>query len=181
MININLLPPEDRSGGGVSRVGVPPWLVPAGGGLALALLVSSLTLKQIQDMSATREEIGQLEREKDRYARQLSLIQDVTRQKDDLTNRLRAAQALDTGRGYRVEVMVGVLQALPPSLWLATLEEQGGRVRITGRAVNTMSVFEFMTGLETSATFDHVTLTYLKRDPEIDGGAADFLIEMGLT
>lgn len=181
MININLLAPEDRSGGHASRAGVPPWLAPAAGGLLLALAVSSLTLKQLQEARLVGEEIAQLEREKERYSRQLSLIADVTRQRDDLTNRLRAAQSLETGRGYRVEVMVAVLQALPPSLWLSTLEEQGGRVRITGRAVSAMSVFEFMSGLETSASFDSVTLTYLKRDPEIDGGASDFLIEMALT
>ena len=177
MININLLPPEERAGGS-GRGGPPPWMIPAGVGLALALVVTSLTLRQVQEIRALRAEIVELEEEKTKYNRQLAMIADVSRRHDDLSRRLQAAQSLNIRRGDQVRVMTDLVGAIPSRLWLVSFrEEAAGRARIEGRALSLLSVFEFMQDLEQAPSFHDVALTYLKRDVAIDGGTAEFMVE----
>jgi Tfp pilus assembly protein PilN len=177
MVNINLLPPEERAGAG-GRGGPPSWLVPTGVVLALGLVVTSLTMRQVQEMSSLRDEIAQMEVEKTRYSNQLAMIAEVSQRRDELSQRLHAAQELNIRRGEQVRVMTDLVGAVPSRLWLVSFkEESAGRASIQGRALNLLAVFEFMSDLERSSAFAGVSLTYLKRDDAIDGGTAEFMLQ----
>jgi len=141
-------------------------------------VVISLTLRQVQEMGSLRTEIEELEGQRTRYNRQLAMIADVTKRRDELSRRLEAAQSLNIRGGDQVAVMTDLVGSIPSRLWLVSFrEETAGRARIEGRSLSLLSVFEFMKDLELSSSFQDVSLTYLKRDANINGGTAEFLVE----
>ena len=179
MVNINLLPLQDRTGGTTRRARVPSWVIPGGLALTLVLTGASFSLRQIQEMGALRGEMRMLDQEKEKYSRQLAQIQDSERRRDELGRRLQAVEGLERDRGQQVEVMRAVMEAMPTGLWLVELTtDPSGHTHLEGRALHTLAVFSFMSGLEAAGPFGGASLTYLRRDAEAESGVAQFVLEL---
>ena len=178
MVSINLLPEEARKHASGRRSGLSAWLVPLATMCIVALVASTMTLRQIQDARSLDDEIHSLTREKEKYHSQVALIAQVEQQRDDLARRVEAARNLDIGRGTYVRELAALAGAIPANVWLTGVTQDSGAntVRIEGRALGPAPVFLLMHGLETSDVFDGISLEFLKKDPDQEQGSTSFVI-----
>jgi type IV pilus assembly protein PilN len=116
-------------------------------------------------LSRTRDEIAALERV-------IGEVRDIKDQQAELTQKLKVLDQLKAGRSGPVHMLDELAVITPRQLWLAKLEETGGRVSFSGTAVSIDDVSAFMTALKTSKYFSNVELKNTRATEAQAAGAA---------
>jgi type IV pilus assembly protein PilN len=182
MIRINLIAPEKPS----QKKKAPSapgafqfylFLILFGGG-ALGLCVAWYLYEAAQISRLDKETVTAQKRQ-----RELQVIKDQVdaleakrktfQTKVDLIERLRREQS------GPVHLLDEMSKALPDLVWLKTVEQTGGSLKIVGQSNSLTAVADFMSALQRSGWFPTVEMGQTKADA-MQGGASD-LIEFNLT
>ncbi len=144
MIRINLLPRRERRR--IIHVKVPQAAI-----VALAILLVGAMWKywhsvkrdvvRLQaDIVATQNEIAQNQQI-------VRLVEQYTRDKRQLEDRLALIQRLVTAQGTPIRLLDGISQALPDDVWLAGISKISGRLVVQGYASSHFGVANLMLAL----------------------------------
>ncbi len=144
MIRINLLPREERRR--KIEVKVPQAAVTVlailivGGMLGYWRLVKRDVERLRAEIVATRSEIAQNQQI-------VKLVEQYTRDKKQLQDRLALIERLVTAQGLPVRLLDGISQSLPDDVWLTGLSKVSGKISVQGYASSHFSVANLMIAL----------------------------------
>lgn len=145
MIRINLLSREERRR--KVQVKVPQAAIvavaifAAGGMWGYWYFVKRDVERLRADIVAARSEIA-------RNQQVVRLVEQYTRDKKQLQDRLTLIQRLATAQSSPVRLLDGISQALPEGVWLTGISKVSGRLIIQGYASSHFAVAELMLALE---------------------------------
>ncbi len=145
MIRINLLPREKRGKRGQANV---PWaailtlvILAVGGMWGYWLFVRWEVTQLRADLVATKDEIT-------RNQQIVRVVEQYTRDKKQLQERLAVVQRLAANQDSPVRLLDGISQALPEGGWLTGVRKVSGKLVIEGYASSHFVVAELMLALQ---------------------------------
>ncbi len=184
MVRINLLSPHDKKkqkaakrSFALPRVPSAPSIpLPVLGGLLVLLLLAGAVyvyFSQNRQAAALEERIDVARQDSTRYSRAISKIREIEASQSAISARIQAIQTVDQGRFRWPHILQEVSRALPDNAWLTSVTrsdelQEGGRIEITGVTFSNLTLTQFMTSLEGSPYFEHVSLIGSNRS-QVDG------------
>lgn len=145
MIRINLLPREKRQRKGhvkVPQAAIVAVVILAAGGMWGYWRVVKYDVERLQaDIVAAQSEIA-------RNRQVVRLVEQYTRDKKQLQDRLTLVQRLAAGQNSSIRLLDGISQALPEGGWLTGISKVSGRLVIQGYASSHFVVAELMLALQ---------------------------------
>ena len=164
MIRINLLPFRAAKKRENIRMQISVYV------LSVVLLVAVLGFsfmslaKELDDLRAGS---SRLTKELDSYSEMLKKMEALTKKREDLKGKLEVIQRLDARRMGPVQLFDEIAMAVPKGkLFLNSLGESKGEIKMAGVAVDYDTVALFMTNLEKTETIETVTLGGTDRSDE---------------
>ena len=121
-----------------------------------------------------REEIAQLDRI-------IGEVKNIKDQQAALREKLDTLQQLKANRSGPVRVLDALASITPKRLWLAKLEEKGGKITFDGTAATIDDVSEFMTALKQDPHFGGIELAKTAAKSEKGFECVDFSLTATLT
>jgi type IV pilus assembly protein PilN len=164
-------------------------MVPAGGGLALALMAGVVVVvagvqwwrfSSLQaEGAALDQEITALQREKAELAQVQAQYETFSRRKELLTARINIIEQLKAQQSGPVTLLNALATAVSntDALWLTGFEKTGQRISITGMALNMRAVADLMTRLMNNPAFQIVDLKETFQDATQDTETFVFTLE----
>lgn len=189
MIEVNLLPKSQRSGGDrkrsrgrsgpslgglVSGKSRSPW----GTALLLALIAvpaAGLFLWWSQSSRATelQTRLDAATADSARLAELRVVSDSLTARRQEIRERVALIQELDRGRFVWPHLLDEISRALPRSAWVASISQTGAastaRVQVQGIAANPLAITEFVRNLDASDYIGDVRLLGSQRQSIRDG------------
>ncbi|MBN1826282.1 MAG: PilN domain-containing protein [Candidatus Eisenbacteria bacterium] len=161
MIRINLIPREERI---TTKSAAPNWMMIAAAVAPVIYLLVLLSVAMVQEHRVTVLDVTVQEEESTlaHYAPALEKIQRLTKEKEEVRDRLDALAALDRDRRLAVRLLEAVNRSVPSYLWIEKLEEtreEGGELLLTGNTFSNLTVSDFLDRLAESELFEEVDLT----------------------
>jgi len=155
MIRVNLIPAEEAQRAAGQRQE-----------LAVALLVSMAAVGvlaglhglQFWESAATDRELAAVERELTAIQGPFIEISKMEKQRNELREKLRVIDQLQTKSSGPVRVLEDLSAATPDKLWLTEFTEAAGAMRVAGLGIDEQTVAEFLRHLGTSPYFLNVDL-----------------------
>ena len=145
MIRINLLPREKRGQSGQAngpRAAILALVILAVGGMGGYWLFVRWEVTQLRaDIVATTDEIT-------RNQQIVRVVEQYTRDKKQLQERLAVVQRLAANQDTPVRLLDGISQALPEGGWLTGVRKVSGKLVIEGYASSHFVVAELMLALQ---------------------------------
>ena len=164
MIRINLLPFRAAKKRENIRMQISVYV------LSVVLLVAVLGfsfMSLAKELDDLRAESSRLKKDLDSYSEMLKKMEALTKKREDLKGKLEVIQRLDARRMGPVQLFDEIAMAVPKGkLFLNSLGELKGEVKMAGVAVDYDTVALFMTNLEKTETIEIVTLGGTDRSDE---------------
>lgn len=127
--------------------------------LVLALL-TTIGFFQIQKIKGLQANIAQLTKEKDSYAPTLKKIADLKKEREELTRKTEIIKTLKTDSSLTVRVLDEVAGKVDNQrMWLESLQQDKGTVKLIGIALDDQTVAQFMDSLKESPFVQDVALS----------------------
>ena len=167
MIRINLLPKEEKpSKEAMTWNSVFIWSLIAAGIVLIAGV--GFHIFHRYEVDAMRSDIATMKAEQDQYRSQAAVVNDLTRKRKLIAQRLDIIETLDANRSARVRLLDEIARSVPQYVWLTSLEETGGVLTVKGVAFSNLAISQFMNLLEEK---DHISLVQLRviRRDDVDG------------
>jgi type IV pilus assembly protein PilN len=162
LIHINLLPASEHT---VARR-LAPSKTAAGVIFALAsvfaLMAVTSTIQGLR-VRAIRVDIEALQKEARQLQPLIHRIDQLTREREAVRQRLDVIEDLDQNRFVRVRMADELSRRLPEQVWLTSFSETQGSIVITGVTFSNLSVAELMARLERSVLYEQVDLVVSRR------------------
>jgi type IV pilus assembly protein PilN len=146
MIRINLLPFRAARKKENIRRQVSYYL----GSVGLALVIMLyLFIQQRSELSSLEERKQHVEEELATYKETIKKIQSLEKQIAEITKKLNVIKKLEEQKTGPVRLLDQVAMAVPKDkLWLTEFVEKGGKLTLTGTAMDNETVSLYMTELE---------------------------------
>jgi len=167
MIRINLLPKEEKpSKEAMTWNSVFIWSLIAAGIVLIAGV--GFHIFHRYEVDAMKADIATMKAEQDQYRSQAAVVNDLTRKRKLIAQRLDVIETLDANRSARVRLLDEIARSVPQYVWLTSLEESGGVLTVKGVAFSNLAISQFMNLLEEK---DHISLVQLRviRRDDVDG------------
>lgn len=145
MIRINLLSHEERRR--KVQIKVPQATIVAAAILVVGGMWGYLYIVQ-RDVERLRADIVATQSEITKNQQVIRLVEQYTRDKKQLQDRLTVVQRLTTAQSNPVRLLDGISQALPEGAWLKGVSKVSGRLVIQGYASSHFAVAELMLALQ---------------------------------
>ena len=162
MIRINLLPVR------ISRrqEAVRNEMIVVGIGLGLMFLVlGSLQAVSANRVATVKDQNNALNKQIERTQEVVLEVEEAEKLKADLLKKLEVIKQLKANKAGPVHMLDQLSQATPEKLQLLGLDENRGRVQLTGIAVSNEVISQFLSNLEQSEYFSDV---YLNAIDQVD-------------
>jgi type IV pilus assembly protein PilN len=162
LIHINLIPEVQVAGTrrfNASRTAI-------GIIFALAASFSLMTVTSIVQgvrIRAVRADTESLQEEARQLQPLIQRIDQLTRERQAVRQRLDVIEDLDQNRFERVRLADEMSRRLPEQVWLTSFTESQGSIVITGITFSNLSVAEFISRLERSVLYTDVDLVVSRR------------------
>ncbi|MBN2543538.1 PilN domain-containing protein [bacterium] len=162
MIKINLLPPELRrkkKAALIDRFFIYIFIA------LIAEIVFLMTINMTQNtrineletiLADTRAEIA-------KNKNQITLINELTKLKDNIQSRMNALQSLESQRPIWINTLENLASIVPDYLWFRTFAENNDKVDIEGTSYSIKSIATFLVALIKSSYFTNVNLSYIQK------------------
>ncbi len=167
MIRINLLPKEEKpSKEAMTWNSVFIWSLIAAGIVLIAGV--GFHIFHRYEVDAMKSDIATMEAEQDQYRSQAAVVNDLTRKRKLIAQRLDVIETLDANRSARVRLLDEIARSVPEYVWLTSLEEAAGVLTVKGVAFSNLAISQFMNLLEEKEQISVVRLRVIRRD-DVDG------------
>jgi type IV pilus assembly protein PilN len=158
MIRINLLPVRHSRRQEAVKGEV---LIAVIGLVLMCLAMSGMYMMVHADLSEARAENRVLQKDIDETRQIVAEVDEQERISADLNTKLRVIKRLKAHRVGPVHLLDELSQATPEKLQLVSVEEDGGKIAVTGLAVTNEVISDFLGNLEKSEYFNEVYLNLI--------------------
>lgn len=145
MIRINLLPVKAsrKQEAGRQQLAIFAFvLIAAVGGNAYVWHLRDAEQTRLQaQVQKTQAQIAELDKV-------IAEVKDINNKEQELRTKLDALNTLKAGRAGPVKVLDAFQTAMPKKVWVATVGETGGAMKISGTAMSQDDLAEFMSSLQ---------------------------------
>ncbi len=156
MLQINLLPVRQMRRREAARRNF--WIMIALCLITLALLIGGVIFLSGR-ITSLRNKQAALEAEKAKYNKVIAEIKKLEKQKEELERKMGVIKQLKADSSLTVRVLDEVAKLIDPQrMWLTTLGQQGSSLSLTGVALDSKSIAEYMERLEESPFVNTVDL-----------------------
>lgn len=166
MIQVNLLPVEERGAAGRLALRIPKkgfWLTLVLSA-AIVLPVVGIGVMQRVKIASLRADLERAEAESRRLKPQIERIQALMRERSDVNQRLLTVQGLARDRYLPVQVMDELADQTPEALWFTKFDQKStGELELQGMTFSNIVVSELMSRMEEADVFQDVALTVSER------------------
>jgi len=116
------------------------------------------------DRQRLATEIDQMNRENEALKAKLTAGANVQGQLGEARRRVQVIEELTKGQARPILLLDAFADTIPRDLWITGLEDRGAVLRITGTALSTTAVAQFMSNLRASGKFKDVDLIVSRQD-----------------
>jgi type IV pilus assembly protein PilN len=178
MIRVNLLPVKQIR----AKVSRRRDLIIGGAGLALAATIAlGAHLYQAYRLSTLGHEMATVQAEIKALDIKVKDFGELQKKIKEFESKHRVIEDLNRRKIGPVRVMESLAAATPPTLWLTEFKETGGKLVITGMAVDNQTVADFLKALVTFRYFQDVELIETKDAGSGTGTAKRFSVSSALS
>ena len=161
MIKINLLPYREEQ----KKVLAIQQVIIA----AIPLLISIFVIgffwcSTKSDIARAENEITRLKIEIKKQESTLKKIDAFKKKKATLTKKMDVIKTLQNGKSGPVHMLDDLAINLPGRLWLTSLKQKKMHVEISGKALDNISISNYMINIEKSPYFNNVDLKQIKTE-----------------
>ncbi|MBW2029301.1 MAG: PilN domain-containing protein [Deltaproteobacteria bacterium] len=131
-------------------------------------------------IGSLREDEKNVNAELARYQKTVSKINQLEKKIKEINAKLNVIKELEKNKTGPVHLLEEITYAVPrDKLWLSSLKESGGKLTLTGTAMDNETVALFMTNLERSEYINSVELqsTRMRSLPQYKLRVSDFVLE----
>jgi len=131
-------------------------------------------------IGSLREDEKNVKAELARYQKTVSKINQLEKKIKEINAKLNVIKELEKNKTGPVHLLEEITYAVPrDKLWLSSLKESGGKLTLTGTAMDNETVALFMTNLERSEYINSVELqsTRMRSLPQYKLRVSDFVLE----
>lgn len=177
MIRVNLLPVEERVHQTYPSLQVPRrgfWLTLL---LSAAVLVPVVGIGVMQRVKIAnlQDDVAQAEMDARALKPQIERIQALTKERQELNQRLVTVQGLARDRYLPVQIMDELATQTPEYVWFTSFEHKTtGEIELEGMTFSNVLVAELMARMEEADIFRDVSLTVSERAKVGDGKVVRF-------
>ena len=155
MITINLLPVREAKKRETERKNVVMLGAVVGGTLLVILAVHTTIAGRV---STVNSQIQATQGEIDELSKVIGDVAEFKKRKADIEGKLAVIQELDANRGGPVRILDELATRLPQKLWLTSLSQANGALRVEGLSIDNETIATYMTKIEESPYFANVEL-----------------------
>ena len=155
MIKINLLPIRASKKKETMRQQLSIAAISCIGVLLVGLSMYGLLLSKI---SATKTQIESSEAEIKSLKAKIGAIDNIKKLQADVKKKLDVLNQLRRQKSGPASRLAALSDAVPDKLWLTRYTESGGRVTVSGVALNEELIATFMRNLQASGAFSNIEL-----------------------
>jgi len=160
MIRINLLPyrSERRKSKILQHLG---WLF----GLVtlVAALLAFVNMYGNGQMADLQTEFGQLQAQNLILKNKIGNIRNLDKLRVDVERKLALVDELKQGRFEALKTLTGLSEVIPENVWLQSITDQAGKLKIAGSGESNKAVANFMRALDQSPLFGDISLQVIVR------------------
>ena len=161
MIKINLLPYREER----KKELFMQQAVIAGTALLLTILIISFFWWSLKsDITKAENEITRLKSEIKKQEKTIKKIEEYKKKKQILTKKMEIINRLQNGKTGPVHILNDLSVSLPGRLWLTSLKQKGMSLNISGKALDNISISNYMVNLEKSLYFKNIDLKQIKTE-----------------
>jgi type IV pilus assembly protein PilN len=155
MVRINLIPVRQVKKREVGR----QQLVGFGALIIVGMALNYLWFSHVQEgVERQQANVAKLQREISALDAAIGEVNQITKEKKDLEDKLKVLDTLKRKRAGPVKVMDSLAQLMPAHVWLTSMDEKGGAVQLQGLGMTNDDVAEFMRELKKSQYFSNIVL-----------------------
>ncbi len=155
MVRINLIPVRQvkkREVGRQQLVGFAALVV-------VGFVGNILWSRSVEDgVDRQQQSIQKLQRDIAALDAAIGEVNQITKDKKDLEDKLKVLDTLKKKRVGPVKVMDALAQLMPQHVWITSMDEKGGSVQIQGLGMTNDDVAELMRELKKSQLFSNIVL-----------------------
>ncbi len=178
MIKINLLPYREA----LRRQNIITHGVVAGSVLLVLLIIlSAVDLYMRSQIKTIKSEIARIEKEITRNKVSLDEINQLKKEKENYARQFQIIEDLRQNKAGPVRILDELAQRVPDKIWLLTLKHTFNNLELIGIAVDNKLLSQFMTNLEDSPYFKKVDLITSEMKIETIGKTKEKLNKFTLT
>lgn len=156
MIYINLLPVREIRRRNKAKNQI---FALVGAFAVLLALLGIYALLQANTITARNATLQDLKKEKQRYTKIINQIKQLEKDKQVLENRIAVINKLKASSSLTVHALDEVAKITPSKrIWLTTLNQSGGTLKISGMALDNRTIAKYMDDLKTSQYIKDVRL-----------------------
>ena len=179
MIRINLLP----TGKGKrikKRTELQTQLMLAGISVGLTVILCGYFWWQLNhQITVLRNEQGKATKERDELKEKVKEVENFEQNKKVLEEKNRVIAQLKKNQSGPVHLLDELSKNLPDRVWLVSMNEQGGKIDLEGRAITNSDIVDFINNLKRSTFFKDVQIVESRQ--ETDGEKKISLYNFKLT
>jgi type IV pilus assembly protein PilN len=121
-------------------------------------------------IQALDKDIKETKAQLDKYNKINAEIADIKKKLEILSKKIEVIQSLDLTRKAPVELLDDLSRLLVEKrMWLTSLGEHAGAIKVTGIALDNPTIAEYMTRIQSSPQYDNVKLVTINQDTSIEG------------
>lgn len=178
MIRINLLPvraQKKRSKSLIQIAGMAATLcVAAAIGIGANMYYTDIAEKQQEKIDASKDEIKRLKKI-------IGEVNQLDKQKSRLLKQLSVIEKLERSKLGPVRVLDELSTYIPKRVWLKHFEEKGGSLTLKGVGLENSDISEFLRALQKSKYFKNVKLKYTQAQKSNGVSIFNFMITCGVN
>jgi len=178
MITINLLPvrEERRKAEAVNHA------IIAAACIIVAVIGVFLYNRNLnQQIDNRRAQVASLEKQSEKYKTQLKEVDQFKKKKKSIQAKLDVIEKLNQSRSGPVRILDELATRTPKPVWIKSFTSSKGSMELKGVGINNEAVAGYLTALEDSEYFSHVTLETIKRTSLKGLKVSNFEIHAELT
>jgi len=161
MIRINLLPYRNA----LRQRQILQHIAVALGVVALAVVISlGMHIYASSTLSGLQDDLAQLRHRNQVLSKKIGEIRNLDKLRADVQRKLKLVDQLQHGRFRTLETLISLSRAIPENVWLLTITDSGGEIRLTGLGESNKAVANFMRALDQEPVFANVRLQVIKRE-----------------
>ncbi len=180
MIKINLLTPE-KSKKARKKSGFDPQMIWIGLGSVVLLMTWyigwSLLSKKVEQLQI---EETRLSTELASLKTQVKEVENFEENKKKVKEKIQIIQQLRKNQAIPVHLLDEISKSLPNRVWLVSLNEQAGKVDLSGKAITNNEIVDFINNLKSVSSFKDVQILESRQGKEADITVYSFRLKWSL-
>jgi type IV pilus assembly protein PilN len=138
--------------------------------LIAALIVLAADWYKSSELEGLQEEFSNLQAQNRELQKKIGKLKNLDKLRADVERKLALVDELQQGRFYSLITLHSIAKLIPENVWLTSIQDKGGSLRLSGLGESNKAVANFMRALDESELFGDISLQVIQRSDA--GGVA---------